>query len=94
MAIGNGGNGDGGGSGGGLEAKGKYELDSGTVDRVAQEAEDKALRKIEAEQAEARKAKLPAFWLPSLAPEAKLTPLKDIKLQTVCQFGGQPHPLS
>ncbi|RSH89302.1 hypothetical protein EHS25_002414 [Saitozyma podzolica] len=72
-----------------------FKLDQGTMDKAATEAEAKAMAVIEAEQAEARKSKLAAFWLPSLAPEAKLGPLKDIKLQTLCHAGGeQPHPFS
>ncbi|ORY31390.1 hypothetical protein BCR39DRAFT_526397 [Naematelia encephala] len=71
-----------------------FELNGDVVEKVAKEAEEKALRTIEAEQAEGRKAKLAAFWLPSLAPEAKLGPLKDVKLQTLCHMGGHPHPVS
>lgn len=65
-----------------------------TMEELAQQAEDRAARKIEEEQAEARKAKMPAFWLPSLAPEGRSGPLKDVKLQTICQFGEGPHPFS
>lgn len=64
------------------------------VEKVVREAEDKALRVIEGEQAEARKAKLAAFWLPSLTPEAKLGPLKEVKLQTLCHMGQGPHAIS
>lgn len=72
----------------------KLDLNGDHVERLAREAEEKALRMIELEQAEARKHKLAAFWLPSLAPEAKLGPLKDVKLQTLCHVGGEGHPLS
>lgn len=44
-------------------------------------------------QAEARRSKLPSFWLPTLAPEAKIGPLKDVKLQTLCNVG-HSHPLA
>lgn len=76
------------------EGAAKFKFDQSTVERVAQEAEDKAMRALEAEQLETRKAKLPAFWLPSLAPEGRLEPVKDIKLQTLCHVGVPPHPLS
>ncbi|WVR06248.1 hypothetical protein IAU60_003278 [Kwoniella sp. DSM 27419] len=76
------------------DASAKFELDSSVVDKVAAEAEEKAMKVIEAEQAESRKAKLAAFWLPSLTPEAKLGPLKDVKLQTLCHIGSSPHPIS
>lgn len=64
------------------------------VEELMKEAEDRALRKIEAEQAESRKAKLPAFWLPSLAPEGRVGPIKDVKVQALCHFGGEPHAIS
>ncbi|WVF69337.1 hypothetical protein IAT40_004113 [Kwoniella sp. CBS 6097] len=72
----------------------RFQLDQSGIEKVAQEAEEKAMRLIEAEQVESRKSKLAAFWLPSLTPEAKLGPLKDVKLQTLCHLGGQPHPIS
>ncbi|EPQ31399.1 uncharacterized protein PFL1_00734 [Pseudozyma flocculosa PF-1] len=53
----------------------------------AREAERAAIAKIAAEQAQARKAKLPAFWLPSLTPtEAEAPPkvLRD-KLKPLCK---------
>ena len=81
--------GDGRGEGGG-----RFEFDGETVEKVAREAEEKAMRMIEVEQVEARKSKLAAFWLPSLTPEAKLGPLKDVKLHTMCNVGGTPHPIS
>ncbi|WVW84539.1 hypothetical protein I302_106573 [Kwoniella bestiolae CBS 10118] len=72
----------------------KFELDNNAVEKVAKEAEEKALRVMEQEQSESRKAKLAAFWLPSLTPDAKIGPLKDVKLQTLCHIGGSPHPIS
>jgi nitric oxide synthase-interacting protein len=64
------------------------------VDRIARAAEDAAAAQIESEASEDRKAKLAAFWLPSLAPEAPLGPLKAVKLQTLCHIGGAggAHP--
>lgn len=73
--------------------KRKFEFDQGAVERLAQEAEDAAMAEMEAEQAEARRSKLPSFWLPTLAPEAKIGPLKDVKLQTLCNVG-ETHPLA
>ncbi|WWC88758.1 uncharacterized protein L201_003671 [Kwoniella dendrophila CBS 6074] len=72
----------------------KFELNSNNVEKFAKEAEEKALKLIESEQSESRKAKLAAFWLPSLTPDAKLGPLKDVKLQTLCHVGESPHPIS
>ena len=80
------------GSGGSLGKVGEGEKE--TIESLASQAEEKAMRAIEAEQQEARKSKLAAFWLPSLAPEGRLTPIKDVKLETVCQAGTHPHPIS
>jgi hypothetical protein len=45
-------------------------------------------------QNEARKAKLPDFWLPSLTPDApNLISLKDVKLQTMCRASEPVHPM-
>ncbi|KAG8934898.1 hypothetical protein FRC02_009020 [Tulasnella sp. 418] len=74
--------------------KRKFDFDKDEADTLAREAEEAALKQIEAEQAEARKAKLPDFWLPSLTPEALPGPLKDIKLQTLCHCSKPAHPLS
>jgi nitric oxide synthase-interacting protein len=82
-ALANGSNGIGGGEGG-----------QKVVERLQEEAEDRALKKIEEEQIEARKSKLAAFWLPSLTPEAKLGPVKEMKLQPMCHVGGQQHPIT
>lgn len=73
--------------------KRKFELDASELDRLAQAAEDAAMLKISSEQAEARKAKLPAFWLPSLAPVADKEKVKVVKLETMCQASEHPHPL-
>jgi nitric oxide synthase-interacting protein len=75
-------------------ANGGGKEEEGRVQRLLEEAENKALKVIEEEQLEARKSKLAAFWLPSLAPEAKLGPVKDMKLQTMCHVGGEQHPIS
>ncbi|KAJ9110718.1 hypothetical protein QFC22_006696 [Naganishia vaughanmartiniae] len=83
--------------GSGADARGikrKFELDQSAVEKAAQAAEEMALKALEAEQVESRKAKLPSFWLPTLTPEATIGPLKDIKLQTMCNVGDHPHPLA
>lgn len=74
-------------------SKRKFEFDHDQVERLALEAEEKAMKAIEKEQEETRKTKLPAFWLPSMMPGAKLGKLEDVKLQTMCNVG-EPHPLT
>ena len=79
----------------GAKAGERFTFNASAMESAASQAEEQALRKIEGEQGEARKAKLPAYWLPSLAPEARAIPLKDVKLQTTCQQGQKgPHPFS
>lgn len=79
-------------------AKRKFDFSESTVDTLAREAEEAALRQIEREQAEALKHKLPDFWLPSLTPTyASSGPpasLADVKLQTTCRGGNPPHHLT
>lgn len=76
-----------------------------TVSTLALQAEEAALKKIEVEQAEALKNKLPDFWLPSLTPTHTAGPppqtLEEVQAQvdtfkTVCRGGGQAdaHPLA
>lgn len=78
--------------------KRKFEFDSSTVENMAQEAEEEALKAIEREQAEALRAKLPDFWLPSLTPTYSSTgpprSLLDVKLQTTCRGGNPAHPIA
>lgn len=78
--------------------KRKFEFDSTTVDKLAEEAEEAALKQIEREQAEALKHKLPDFWLPSLTPtytsSGPPTSLQDVKLQTTCHGGNPVHHLT
>ena len=83
-----------------LQARGtkrKFDFDSSTVETLAREAEEAALRQIEREQAEALRSKLPDFWLPSLTPTYSSTgapqSLKDVKVQTTCRGGDPPHPI-
>ena len=56
------------------------------------------MKKIKLEQAEALKAKLPDFWLPSLTPTytSKGVPqeLKDVKVVTTCKGGKDTHEIS
>ena len=73
--------------------KRKFDFDQDKADRLALEAEEAALKQIEVEQAEARRAKLPDFWLPSLTPVALPGPLKDIKLQCLCHQSHPSHPI-
>jgi nitric oxide synthase-interacting protein len=95
MGVGWVGAGGGGASSKGLAGGGVGEGGSKkSVEELMKEAEDRAMVRIEAEQAESRKAKLPAFWLPSLAPEGRVGPIKDVKVQALCHFGGEPHPIS
>ncbi|KAF8902559.1 hypothetical protein CPB84DRAFT_1707514 [Gymnopilus junonius] len=67
-----------------------------TVSTLAEQAEEAALKKIEVEQAEALKSKLPDFWLPSLTPthtSGLPQTLEDIQAKmeiakTECRGGG------
>jgi nitric oxide synthase-interacting protein len=78
--------------------KRKFEFDTSTIEILAREAEEAALREIEREQAEALKHKLPDFWLPSLTPTYTSTgppqSITDVKLQTTCRGGNPPHPIA
>jgi nitric oxide synthase-interacting protein len=44
--------------------KRKFEMQDDEVEKLVAEAEERALQQLEEEQAENRKAKLPAFWIP------------------------------
>jgi nitric oxide synthase-interacting protein len=78
--------------------KRKFDFDASTVDRLTREAEEAALRQIEREQADALRAKLPDFWLPSLTPTYTSSgpprSLQDVKLQTTCRGGDPAHAVS
>ncbi|KAF8577662.1 hypothetical protein K439DRAFT_1418045 [Ramaria rubella] len=77
--------------------KRKFDFDLDKAEVMARDAEDAALRQIELEQVEARKSKLPDFWLPSLTPTANpntLPSLKDVKLTTLCRAGTPAHPVA
>ncbi|KAF8128633.1 hypothetical protein EV363DRAFT_1340174 [Boletus edulis] len=82
----------------GRTGKRKLDFDSSTVETLAREAEDAALRLIEREQAEALRHKLPDFWLPSLTPtytsNGPPSSLKDVKVQTMCRGGDPPHAIN
>lgn len=77
--------------------KRKLDFDATAVETLIREAEEVALQQIQREQAEALRAKLPDFWLPSLTPtytsNGPLSSLKDVKVQTMCR-GEVPHPIS
>jgi len=86
-------------TGGGLEGergvKRKFELDDGRVEQLVLESEERALKLLEAEQAENRKAKLPSFWLPTLTPDAGPSKLmEEPKLHTLCKASEPPHPIT
>jgi nitric oxide synthase-interacting protein len=78
--------------------KRKFAFDATAAEKVAQEAEEAALRQIEREQAAALRSKLPDFWLPSLTPtytsSGPPSSLADVKLQTTCRGGNPPHPIA
>ncbi|KAF5385599.1 hypothetical protein D9757_006767 [Collybiopsis confluens] len=79
-------------------SKRKFEFDTSTVENLALEAEEAALRQIEKEQAEALKHKLPDFWLPSLTPTYTSSgdprSLQDVKVQTTCRGGNPKHSIA
>jgi len=78
------------------QAKIRFRFHSGG--KLAQEAEEAALRQIEREQAAALRSKLPDFWLPSLTPtytsSGLPSSLADVKVQTTCRGGNPPHPIA
>ncbi|KAL4071714.1 hypothetical protein J3A83DRAFT_4358165 [Scleroderma citrinum] len=78
--------------------KRKLDFDSTAVETLMREAEEAALRQIEKEQADALRAKLPDFWLPSLTPtyasSGPPSSLKDVKVQTMCRGGDPSHPIT
>ncbi len=71
----------------------RFSFDPAAVEKLALAAEEAAMISIEKEQQEARRTKLPSFWLPTLTPDAKVGPLNDVKLSTVCSLGEVAHPL-
>ncbi|KAI9464147.1 hypothetical protein BJY52DRAFT_1251965 [Lactarius psammicola] len=83
---------------GGVEPSGNSPFDSSAAEKMAQEAEEAALRQIEREQAAALRSKLPDFWLPSLTPtytsSGLPSSLADVKVQTTCRGGNPPHPIA
>ncbi|KAJ3557645.1 hypothetical protein NP233_g11685 [Leucocoprinus birnbaumii] len=82
----------------GRGTKRKFDFDASTVDRLQHQAEEAAMRKIEKEQAEALKSKLPDFWLPSLTPTytstGPPTSLGQVRIQTMCRGGSPAHSVS
>jgi len=82
----------------GTKRKHEVSFSPSHVERLAQEAEEAAIKRIKLEQAESLKAKLPDFWLPSLTPTyaSKGPPkdLKDIKVSTACRGGSETHEIS
>lgn len=83
----------------GTKRKHDLTFSSEDVERLAAEAEAAALKKIKLEQAEALKAKLPDFWLPSLTPTytskgALPADLKEVKVVTTCRGGREAHEIA
>lgn len=79
--------------------KRKFDLDDDHVQKLVNESEERAMAQLEKEQAEARKAKLPSFWLPSLTPDAgasTATQISQVQLKptTLCYASDPPHPMS
>ncbi|POY73301.1 hypothetical protein BMF94_3635 [Rhodotorula taiwanensis] len=74
--------------------KRSFQLDEDEIERLTNEATEEALRRTTQEMAEARKAKLPNYWLPSLTPSATPDAVMDVKLQPLCQASKPPHPIS
>ncbi|GAA6032083.1 hypothetical protein JCM8097_007059 [Rhodosporidiobolus ruineniae] len=80
--------------GGARGTKRAFELDEDEIDRLTREATEEAMKRTAKELAEAGKAKLPNFWLPSLTPSATPENVIDVKLQTLCHASKPPHPVS
>ncbi|TIC12996.1 hypothetical protein E3Q13_04038 [Wallemia mellicola] len=62
-------------------------------------AEETALEELAKEQYEAKKSKLPSFWLSSLQPDSspiadKIRTLENTKMVTMCRQANPPHPMS
>ncbi|GAA5998488.1 uncharacterized protein JCM10292_002731 [Rhodotorula paludigena] len=71
-----------------------FELDEDEIEKLMKEATEEAMGRTAREMAEARKAKLPNYWLPSLTPSSTPETVIDVKLQTLCQASKPPHPVS
>lgn len=61
-------------------------------------AEETALEELAKEQYEAKKSKLPSFWLSSLQPDSspiadKIRTLENTKMVTMCRQANPPHPM-
>lgn len=80
----------------GMKRKIDVSGDTTSLDDLTSAAQDEALVQLEAEAVEARKARLPNFWLPSLTPNAAPTKLSvaEIKLESLCRVGKPVHPLT
>lgn len=79
--------------------KRKFDLDEDHIANLVNESEERAMVQLEKEQVEARKAKLPSFWLPSLTPDtvaSASTQLKKVQLKptTLCHASDPPHPMT
>ncbi|RUS29189.1 hypothetical protein BC938DRAFT_480943 [Jimgerdemannia flammicorona] len=75
--------------------KRKFELSEEEVLGIAEREKEEAMRKLEEARAEGAKAKLPAFWLPSLTPAAdNQVDTPKVKAQTICTATKEEHPIS
>ncbi|EJD01934.1 uncharacterized protein FOMMEDRAFT_141151 [Fomitiporia mediterranea MF3/22] len=84
----------------GTKRKASTLFDPVQIETLATEAEVAALERIKREQAEALKAKLPDFWLPSLTPTYSSgrgsvpKDLKEVKVVSSCRGGQEAHEIS
>ncbi|KAK9388291.1 hypothetical protein V1515DRAFT_614867 [Lipomyces mesembrius] len=76
--------------------KRKLELDPDELDRISKESKDKIKKILREEERESSKAKLPAFWVPSLTPSVDKKSPEAPKLDPLCPVSDpdDPHTLS
>ncbi|KAK9325796.1 hypothetical protein V1517DRAFT_313504 [Lipomyces orientalis] len=77
-------------------AKRKLEVDPEELNRISKESKDKIKRVLREEEKESSKAKLPAFWIPSLTPSVDKKAPEAPKLHPLCPVSDpdDTHPLS
>ncbi|KAK9376285.1 uncharacterized protein V1513DRAFT_439866 [Lipomyces chichibuensis] len=77
-------------------SKRKLELDPDELDRISKESKDKIKKILREEERESSKAKLPAFWVPSLTPSVDKKTPEAPKLDPLCPVSDpdDPHTLS
>ncbi|KAG0167147.1 hypothetical protein DFQ28_003380 [Apophysomyces sp. BC1034] len=82
---------------GSVSKKRKFELVEEEIATIAEKDVEKTSQKLAEEKAEAAKAKIGSFWLPSLTPEAQAQgkdEIKSVQTQTMCTAVKDPHPVS